>query len=59
MARSNGEQLSKRKTAWKSEDLEYPFPEPAAFAPSKTALVLSPFRLLLSFVPIESKAKQK
>ncbi|KAL0294024.1 UNVERIFIED_CONTAM: NADH-ubiquinone oxidoreductase chain 2 [Sesamum calycinum] len=31
----------------------------AAFAPSKTALVpfLSPFRLLLCFVPIESKAK--
>ena len=39
----------------------YPTPEPAAFAPSKTALVpfLSPFRLLLCFVPIESKAKQK
>jgi hypothetical protein len=30
----------------------YPTPEPAAFAPSKTALVLSPFRLLLCFVPI-------
>ncbi|KAI8522372.1 hypothetical protein RHMOL_RhmolMtG0010500 (mitochondrion) [Rhododendron molle] len=39
----------------------YSTPEPAAFAPSKTALVpfLSPFRLLLCFVPIESKAKQK
>ncbi|KAL0391585.1 UNVERIFIED_CONTAM: NADH-ubiquinone oxidoreductase chain 2 [Sesamum latifolium] len=37
----------------------YSTPEPAAFAPSKTALVpfLSPFRLLLCFVPIESKAK--
>jgi hypothetical protein len=35
--------------------------EPAAFAPSKTALVpfLYPFRLLLCFVPIESKAKLK
>ncbi|KAF7117289.1 hypothetical protein RHSIM_RhsimMtG0006700 (mitochondrion) [Rhododendron simsii] len=35
--------------------------ERQAFAPSKTALVpfLSPFRLLLCFVPIESKAKQK
>ena len=39
----------------------YPTLEPAAFAPSKTALVpfLSPFRLLLCFVPIESKAKLK
>jgi hypothetical protein len=39
----------------------YPAPEPAAFAPSKTALApfLSPFRLFLCFVPIESKAKQK
>ncbi|KAM7460148.1 hypothetical protein LguiA_035884 [Lonicera macranthoides] len=39
----------------------YSTPEPAAFAPSKTALVpfLSPFRLLLCFVPIESKAKRK
>ncbi|KAK9180725.1 hypothetical protein WN944_023860 [Citrus x changshan-huyou] len=39
----------------------YPTPEPAAFAPSKTALVpfLSPFRLFLCFVPIEYKAKQK
>ena len=39
----------------------YPTPEPAAFAPSKTALVpfLSPFSLLLCFVPIESKAKLK
>ncbi|KAK4547807.1 hypothetical protein RGQ29_032823, partial [Quercus rubra] len=39
----------------------YPTPEPAAFALRKTALApfLSPFRLLLCFVPIESKAKQK
>uniref|UniRef100_A0A803NCQ0 Uncharacterized protein n=1 Tax=Chenopodium quinoa TaxID=63459 RepID=A0A803NCQ0_CHEQI len=39
----------------------YPTPEPAAFAPSKTALVpfLSPFCLLLCFVPKESKAKLK
>ncbi|GJY33322.1 retrovirus-related pol polyprotein from transposon TNT 1-94 [Tanacetum coccineum] len=39
----------------------YSTPEPAAFAPSKTALVpfLYPFRLLLCFVPIESKAKLK
>ncbi|KAK7373332.1 hypothetical protein VNO80_06735 [Phaseolus coccineus] len=36
----------------------YPTPEPAAFVPSKTALVLFPFRLLLCFVPIEYKAKQ-
>lgn len=61
-------EIQRRTAAQKKNRLEvrgplvlYSTPEPAAFAPSKTALVpfLSPFRLLLCFVPIESKAKLK
>ncbi|GMI85642.1 hypothetical protein HRI_002233500 [Hibiscus trionum] len=56
-----------RQAAQKKNRLEvrgplvpYPTLEPAAFAPSKTALVpfLSPFCLFLCFILIESKAKQ-
>ena len=61
-------EIQRRTAAKKKNRLEvrgplvlYSTPEPAAFAPSKTALVpfLSPFRLLLCFVPIESKAKRQ